>query len=272
MSEKWAQFEDPVEAKGYTQIANVVMRNPNLSMQAKYLYGLLKSYAWEDPDCHPGIKRLCRDAGVSKDTLAKYMHELRQAKLIEVKRRGRGMTNLYIFKRLARILEGDTGSHQDGDTGSVLEGDTGSHNEDSVNEDSVNNPTGGEADASILVKENNLTPQQKLASEFYERLKSRYGIELEPGKYGYHIDKFRRMLDKYKPDELETHKVLKHMVEKYPAAPKIDAVSAMEDVKLGRDTGEAWNKPAPWEKPPLERQTANTHYANYRDWTGGARH
>lgn len=134
MSEKWARFEDAALRRGFAQVPNVVMRDGRLSMQAKYLYGLLLSYAWQDDEAHPGVKALCRDAGVGKDTLAKYVHELSGAGLIEVKRRGRGMTNLYIFKALSSGLESDTGSHLESDTGSVPDGDTGSDKEYSVNE------------------------------------------------------------------------------------------------------------------------------------------
>ena len=134
MSGKWAHFEDAALRKGFAQVPNMVMRDGRLSMQAKYLYGLLLSYAWQNDEAHPGVKTLCEAAGVGKDTLGKYMHELADAGLIEVRRRGRGMTNLYIFKALSRGLESDTGSHLDGDRGSVPDGDTGSHKEYSVNE------------------------------------------------------------------------------------------------------------------------------------------
>ncbi|MDP9476335.1 MAG: helix-turn-helix domain-containing protein [Actinomycetota bacterium] len=136
MSEHWVRFEDAAEAKGFALIPNAVMRDPSLSMQAKYLYGLLKSFAWQDPSTYPGVKALCGAAGVSKDTLGKYLAELVKRGLIEVKRRGQGRTNLYVFKRVtAQGPDGDTGSHQESEGGSRPDGDTGGRNEYSGNED-----------------------------------------------------------------------------------------------------------------------------------------
>lgn len=151
VSERWAHFEDPAEAKGYAQISNVVMRDGSLSMEAKYLYGLLKSFAWQDPDTYPGIKTLCEAAGVSNHTLGKYLKELVAGELVEVKRRGQGKTNLYTFKKLGRRYgqEGQTSSRPEMNTGSQQEMQTGSHNEEAVNEEAVNNsPRGSTATGS----------------------------------------------------------------------------------------------------------------------------
>lgn len=143
MSEPWVRFEDEAEAKGFALISNAVMRDPSLTMQAKYLYGLLKSFAWQDATTYPGVKTLCGAAGVSKDTLSKYLSELVERGLIEVKRRGQGKTNLYIFKRIRPNPDGDTGSHQESDTSRSPDGDPSRHNEDAVNEDSVTALRGG---------------------------------------------------------------------------------------------------------------------------------
>jgi hypothetical protein len=135
-------------------ISNVVMRDPSLSMQAKYLYGLLKSYAWQDSKTYPGVKTLCASAGVGKDTLGKYLKELVDAQLLEVRRRGQGKTNLYIFKKIGKRSnpDGDTGSHQEREEGGTLNGDASSHNEDSVNEDSsTNSRKGADALADVMV-------------------------------------------------------------------------------------------------------------------------
>lgn len=97
--EVWVSFDDEWESRGYTPTPNCVLRDGSLSPEAKYMYGLLKSYAWEDPQSHPGIDRLCRAAGVSAPTLGKYLKEI-DGKLIKIKRRGQGKTNLYRFLSL----------------------------------------------------------------------------------------------------------------------------------------------------------------------------
>lgn len=139
MSGDWAHFEDGAEAKGYAQISNALLRSPHISLQAKGFYALLKSYAWQDPTSFPGVKRLREDTGASDNTLKKYRDELIRAGLLEVKRRGRGKTNLYVFKSIAKFLESHTGAKQESHTGDDLESHTGANNEDSVEEDSVNN-------------------------------------------------------------------------------------------------------------------------------------
>jgi hypothetical protein len=120
-----------------------VLRDPRLSLGAKALYALLKSYAWQDSTTHPGVKRMCRDAGCSDRTLKKFMDELVDAGLIEVKRRGQGKTNLYIFKALTTSSDPNPFTKQESERGSVLESERGSNNEDSVYEDSVNNSPKG---------------------------------------------------------------------------------------------------------------------------------
>jgi hypothetical protein len=81
---------------------------------------------------------------------------------------------------------------------------------------------------------------------FYEGLQEAYGIDLEKSQYGFHLGHFKRVLDKSTPEEQQ--RVLAHMIKNFPNAPKINAATALQDVKLGRDDGSAWDKPAPWEE------------------------
>ena len=98
--EKWAVFEDASEAQGFTLIENSLMREQNLSLKAKAVYGLLKSFAWQDPFCFPGQKTLvdCSSDGI--DALKSGLKECKSFGLIDWKKRGQGKTNLYIFKSL----------------------------------------------------------------------------------------------------------------------------------------------------------------------------
>lgn len=107
VKESWVFIEDQVLARGFTQIPNTVTRNPKLSMQAKFVYGLLLSYAWQDPDSYPGLARLREDTGAKEDTIRKYIRELVDSGLLEVVRRGMGKTNRYIFKSLNHPPNGE---------------------------------------------------------------------------------------------------------------------------------------------------------------------
>ncbi len=87
--------DNPILQKGFTQIPNFVLEDPNLSLGAKTAYALFLKYAWYNDYVFPGQERLAKDAGISKSRFSEYTRELREKGLIEVKRRGLGKTNLY---------------------------------------------------------------------------------------------------------------------------------------------------------------------------------
>jgi biotin operon repressor len=92
--------EDESWRQGFTQVPNVVLRNPRLSMGAKLAYAVLLSYAWQDKSCFPGQARMARDMGCIEKSVRKYLQELQAGGIIDVKRRGQGKTNLYRLPRL----------------------------------------------------------------------------------------------------------------------------------------------------------------------------
>lgn len=112
-------------------------------------------------------------------------------------------------------------------------------------------------EATLPPTEPEYTPQQLLTKEFFDALAERYRVELEPSQYGYHVGKFGRAIEKKGATEAELSQALRYMVDRYPAHPTIDAVKAVEDVRLGRHDGSAWEGDKPWEKksnlPPNER-------------------
>lgn len=71
------------------------MRSPNLSAGAKVAWGLLASYAWDDAECWPGQELVAAEVPCDPKTLRGYITELREIGLVEVRRRGLGMTNVY---------------------------------------------------------------------------------------------------------------------------------------------------------------------------------
>lgn len=93
--EKSVRFADATYQAGFTQIPNAVLRDPNLSVAARFTYGLLASFAWEDESCYPGQKRLAADTGVSERSLRTYIEELEAKGLVTVTRRGLRQTNRY---------------------------------------------------------------------------------------------------------------------------------------------------------------------------------
>lgn len=80
---------------GFTRVPNALLHLPNLSRDAKMLYVVLLSYAWQTNQCFPGYDRLQADLQCGRPQLAKYLRELRDYGLIQMERRGRGQTTLY---------------------------------------------------------------------------------------------------------------------------------------------------------------------------------
>ena len=86
---------DPIALHGFTQLPNFILRNPDLSANAKTVYSLLLSYAWHNNICFPGQERLAEHMGTHVSTVSRSITELEDCSLIEIERRGQGKTNFY---------------------------------------------------------------------------------------------------------------------------------------------------------------------------------
>ena len=90
---------------GFSQIPRTVLKAKNLSMQSKTLYALLLDYAWQKDQCFPGQDRLATDLGVHRNTIQKYLIELRTFKLIKWVRRGLKQTNIYYILPINHLIQ-----------------------------------------------------------------------------------------------------------------------------------------------------------------------
>ena len=86
---------DPIARFGFTQLPNFILRNSELSANAKTAYSLLLSYAWHNNLCFPGQERLAQHMGTHVATVSRAIKELDECSLIEIERRGQGKTNFY---------------------------------------------------------------------------------------------------------------------------------------------------------------------------------
>jgi len=86
---------DPIARYGFTQLPNFILRNAELSANAKTAYSLLLSYAWHNNLCFPGQERLAEHMGTHVSTVSRAITELEDCSLIEIERRGQGKTNFY---------------------------------------------------------------------------------------------------------------------------------------------------------------------------------
>lgn len=81
----------------FTQLPNIIIKTPIISPQAKIVYAELLSYCWEGNSAFPSHERMCSHLGVTRQTLKRYLNELKEAKLITWKQRGHTKTNCYEF-------------------------------------------------------------------------------------------------------------------------------------------------------------------------------
>ena len=96
---------DPVAAKRFTQVPNLVLKAPSLSAGAKLVYALLLSYAWYNDSCFPGQERLADDCGKTQAWISQQMKELEYKGFLEIQRRGQGKTNIYVLS--FRVKQGN---------------------------------------------------------------------------------------------------------------------------------------------------------------------
>ena len=101
---------DPVAQGGFTQVPNFILKLDNVSAGAKVIYAMFLQYAWHNDHCFPGQERLGKDIGMSRSRVTEYIGELEQARLVTIKRRGQGKTNLYkVHFRVKKRPAGNSG-------------------------------------------------------------------------------------------------------------------------------------------------------------------
>lgn len=74
-------------SQGYGRIHFKVMSDTRLSVGAKALYGLLCAMGGKKGECFPGKQYLCNALGVSKETIKRYVRELKDYAYIDVEAR-----------------------------------------------------------------------------------------------------------------------------------------------------------------------------------------
>ncbi|MCG9969976.1 helix-turn-helix domain-containing protein [Pelotomaculum terephthalicicum JT] len=103
MTDKTLVLENPKLKNGFTSIPNAVMMAMGLSIGAKFMYGLLLMFAWQENECFPGQERLAIVAEISIRQVQRYLFELRDYGLITWRRRGQNQTNVYYIKDLKTV-------------------------------------------------------------------------------------------------------------------------------------------------------------------------
>lgn len=96
--EQTVVFEQSAINGGFTSTPNWLLKAQTLSRDAKLTYIYLLSYAWQKGFCFPGEEALSHDLDASRFSIMRWLKELRDARLIDVRRRGLGLTNIYVIK------------------------------------------------------------------------------------------------------------------------------------------------------------------------------
>lgn len=120
VDEKTVAWLDPALQKGFTQVPNAVLRDPRLTLQARIVYAVLASFAWQGEECFPGQARVAGLLNISPRYLRTRVSELERAGLVQVRRRGLTQTNVYRLLP-ARPSDRNQGSDQDRISGSDKE-------------------------------------------------------------------------------------------------------------------------------------------------------
>ncbi len=93
---------DPVSAGGFTQVPNCLLNDKRLSLSAKVVYAKLLSYAWHNDRVFPGQDTMATEIGTTRQTVNKCVTELQAVGLLDVQRRGLGLTNIYILHQTVK--------------------------------------------------------------------------------------------------------------------------------------------------------------------------
>src|SRR5919199_4912170 len=77
---------DPVSAGGFTQVPNFLLKHPNVSANAKVVYSMLLSYAWNNDKVFPGQERLAEEIGSTRSTVNRGIMELEKSGWLTIER------------------------------------------------------------------------------------------------------------------------------------------------------------------------------------------
>lgn len=101
-----------IDLRGYGTVEKWVLTNPDISIGAKGLYALICSYAGGKDNAYPSIGLMCSQLSVSKNTLNKYLKELKDNNCIDIEQvREGGKFSHNIYKLLPCTVYQNLVSH-----------------------------------------------------------------------------------------------------------------------------------------------------------------
>ena len=154
--------------KGYGFVAKKVMRDKTLNILSKAVYAYICSYAGKGKDAFPSQNLICRDLGIGKSTLVKYIKELKDrgyVTVIQHKEKGKFAQNLYTVNAILCIVSSNTTRT---DTNPTAHGQVNTNNNqknnNNIKDKKINNThTGVEEKTSDSVEHKNELEKEKLS-------------------------------------------------------------------------------------------------------------
>ena len=109
-----------INSQGYGTVPKVVMQSQEISISAKAVYAYFCSFTGAGHSCFPSQYKICSDLEISKNSLSKYIRELKEAGFVEVEQEkvnGKFSRNVYTLTDTktpyTKISDTDNLGHQD---------------------------------------------------------------------------------------------------------------------------------------------------------------
>lgn len=157
-----------IDLRGYGTVEKWVLINPDISIGAKGLYALICAYAGNKDNAYPSVGLMCSQLNISKNTLHKYLKELRDNNCIgleQVREGGKFSHNVY------KLLPYST-EYQNLVSHDLVSQKTVSHKLDTKNNSNKNNSNKNNSIISMCEKVN-----KKDVDTVIEKYKSITGVE-----------------------------------------------------------------------------------------------
>ncbi len=227
----------------------------------------------EGNNVFPSLPRVAHKTGYSKDQVRRISRDLRTDGLMELVQQAHGRGHparyrltlekgikLQPFNKAPEPPERVASDDIKGGTDATL----------TINRETPDATLSAAAAPDAPAKDDNRTGNQHLTDDLYRRMQDAHKVRLTKEQYAFHLGRFKEMLDKDEPSDEELDLVIAHMVNKLPANPKLDGVKALQDVRMGRHDGSAWDGPAPWagqSNLPEHEQWKESYYKNWDNYT-----
>ncbi len=89
----------------FCKLPKEIISRKGLEIGDKNIFAVLANYQADNENCWPGIQRLINDTGLARSTVLDSIKRLELAGLLQVKRQGRGKSNLYITSLKSRPVQ-----------------------------------------------------------------------------------------------------------------------------------------------------------------------